>query len=107
MAGLPSPLEEYGLSRESVWGFLWVVVARQTHFGGSLQLPSIDEQRNELFLLRRLDGEDVDQGKKLVVLRDRGRGQLSVVTFGGKWPTVRTRHGGIRGSPAVPGRTGV
>src|SRR6266550_6279218 len=27
------------------------------------------------------------------VLRDRGRGQLSVVTFGGKWPTVRTRPG--------------
>jgi hypothetical protein len=37
----------------------------------------MDEQRNELLRLRGLDREDVDQGKKLVVLRDRGHGRLS------------------------------
>src|SRR5260370_776990 len=41
------------------------------------RLGSMDEQRNELLLLRGLDREDVDQGKKLVVFRDRGHGQLS------------------------------
>src|SRR2546426_2468858 len=35
IAGLPSPLEEYALSQESVWGFLWVLVVRQAHCGSS------------------------------------------------------------------------
>src|SRR5712692_1867897 len=49
------------------------------------RLSSMDEQRNELLLLRGLDREDVDQGKKLVAFRDRGHGQLS---GGNGWWTI-------------------
>src|SRR3989454_1814768 len=41
IAGLPSPLEEYALSQESVWGFLWVLVVRQAHCGSS---PNVHPQ---------------------------------------------------------------
>ena len=74
-----------------MWGVLWVVVVRQTHFGGSLQLPSIDEQRNELLLLRRLDGEDVMRVRSLLSFEIVGHGSFLSVTVGGKWTTVRAR----------------